>query len=469
MQEVNQQHIFYENDRFDENRFLERWNSANRNVITDLLPHGVLECFMSFLDGNSLATLTRVDCKLLKKCHVEKKRFPFFKGETSRVVGMWVQTILKNPLPMTHVNYLRLSNVEQKYNIRIFPSSFITSFDFFQNCTRLQLTEILNVMPHLQTLCFRSESFPGDNTSHIHDKSLTLLPQFTELKTLRVIGDFTFTSTGLSQLNNITSLENLSFICCSIDNSVLSNLHNTHYLKSLDLRRCPQLTDDWIDSLKTITTLKELVILDCAQINGTGFSNLTSLTSLDLTGDQFTATSLSSLNALPNLNTLSLSMCGSPNLESLTTLKSLSLDTFPLTQTTLMHLSHLPSLTSLHFVSCVTLTDARLRDLNGLMFLQHLRITSSDQITDRGVNYLNRLTSLETLTISSCNQITAVGLSSLNTRIKLTCSHQPTQQTLRARAWVMLQGARNQIMSQSSQIPSYLQGIWIPGVWKKLN
>ncbi|XP_039068704.1 receptor-like protein 15 isoform X2 [Hibiscus syriacus] len=169
--------------------------------------------------------------------------------------------------------------------------------------------------------------------NYFNDSIFMSLSELSSLKFLDLSYNFPLTGSnhtnGIKMLSRLNNLETLILSRNSLSNNILSQLHGFTSLKSLNLQLCG--LEGTVDLLEfsTLKNLKELY-LGGNEIESLGSSfqesRLMNLEVLDLRGNRFNNSILSSLGRFPNLRSLSLGgseLKGSIDIKELVGLRSL--------------------------------------------------------------------------------------------------------------------------------------------------
>lgn len=286
--------------------------------------------------------------------------------------------------------------------------------------TDLGLTSLENLtsLTSLEIECFHN----------ITDAGMESFRRLFSLTSLNLGGPNRITFKGLHSLVNLTSLTSLTYNNCleiDLEPPPLENLTSLTSLKfqGFNGREFMEKKDTQLDSaLPYITKLASLTFLDLGENRSSdaglfSLAKLTSLSSLEIAGESFTATGLGSFTKLPSLKFLSLN-CKEitdqnlPSLENLTSLTSLTIFDATITGDGLASFTKLNSLISLK-LSSDRINDHGLSSIANLTFLKSLELRSKI-ITDVGLGSLSNLTSLSSLDLLCCKKITDTGLSFLS-------------------------------------------------------
>jgi len=244
----------------------------------------------------------------------------------------------------------------------------------------------LSKLSGLEELSLTGKSIRGPGLVH-----LTKLPSLYYL----MLGHLSFGDTGMAHIRNIPSLKILSFRDASIGDAGVQQLSGHEGLENVSFVRA-WVTDHGLGYLKTMPSLKKLVLYGVSKVTDMGMAHLAQISSLeylDLPGISDTGVvSIAKLTGLKHLH-----IYGSSSSTN--------------TDTSLKHLSKLQSLESL-MVPGNNYTNAGMGDLGKLTRLRTL-ILSADSVTNEGLAELKALKSLGNLTFGS-KHVTLSGLSSLN-------------------------------------------------------
>ena len=199
-------------------------------------------------------------------------------------------------------------------------------------------------------------------------------------------------------------------------------------LRSVSLARCASVTD--ISPLQSLTALTKLNLCYCNLISGSGFTCLSSLTSLQELNVRFTDINDEGLAGLsrmsPALTKLNLSWCRSISgsgfgcLSSLTSLQELDVSFTDIDDEGLEGLSRsLPNLTELNLSYCRSISEQGFACLSSLTSLQELD-AGNTTINDEGLAVLSRsLPALTKLDLWSCSSISGSGFACLSSLTSL--------------------------------------------------
>ncbi len=170
----------------------------------------------------------------------------------------------------------------------------------------------------------------------------------------------------------------------------------------------PEGVTDYSD-LQMMPYLRKLTIQDQTLANLQNLVTLNRLETLDLSGCQFPADSLSALAQLPSLTSLNLSNCGLTTISALSKVQTLThLD---LSNNTIRHLEPIGHMTTLRQINLVHNVVSDLSDLSGLYNLESLNVSYNALTTLAPLASCSKLSRLE----ASNNQIASLdGLDQLS-------------------------------------------------------
>jgi hypothetical protein len=249
----------------------------------------------------------------------------------------------------------------------------------------------LKLVPNLDSL-FLSDGSKDEDLSLLGDVPLKGL----------VINSVHVTDRGIKSLEEHSTLESLALWSSSITDGSLESLARMRQLTSLTIQKAP-ITDEGIAALigrlSEVGKLKTLNLFKCPNVTDEGLKKIERLTSLERlflnNNDGLTSSLLAKISHLTNLNRL-------------------EIDSIALDEADLIHLAKLTKLETLG-LSCSNskskLTDRGLAFVSQVPSLQSLTIQSA-KFTDVGVPDLLKLKKLRFLDLSH-TEITDQGLESL--------------------------------------------------------
>ena len=225
----------------------------------------------------------------------------------------------------------------------------------------------------------------------------------------------------------------------------------TVYIAKWNDRARVRIPESALDSLASLTELRQLIMRPIIQVNGKGtrrfndsdlakLSGLRKLEVLDLSGVDIHEPGLRSLSKLKNLKWLQLDFTDYTNsrrdneptllddvamqhLGELTSLEELRLECARLAKDGIEHLAKLKQLVSLELLDCEGLDEAGLEHLAELPKLKSLRLSRSD-VGDSGLAYLEPLTHLKELYVER-SKATRDGLVKLRNALPLSVDYDP--------------------------------------------
>lgn len=218
----------------------------------------------------------------------------------------------------------------------------------------------------------------------------------TQISALRPIAltleELSLNANGLSQLANIIHFASLCIqLHPDITDEDLHNLESLSSIQCLDMNSCGNVTDAGLQSIAHLTSLQRLRLTKCAQITDAGLESLSHLTSLKILD----------LTACINITDL-----GLRHLLSLTNLEGLCCRACQeITDTGLELLSNLTSLHVLILDGCINITNFGLLPLSHLTALQTLDLSCNCHITTFGIRSVFRIVSLQELFLNGCSGI----------------------------------------------------------------
>ncbi len=280
----------------------------------------------------------------------------------------------------------------------------------------------------------------------ITDKDLQQLAQLSFLEDLNLTrGNLQFTAQGLAYLKNCSSLHTLRLSYFDqLTDDYLEHVKHLLSLRVLNLESCQKFTEKGLNHLTALPHLETLELSYCHQITNEylkllqSFSSLQnlkissnnlkdkdleclkdlSLRSLELSCQwHITDKGLEYLQTLP-VRSLAVSYCNSLTSKGLENLKECPLENLNLsgcaemTDDGLAHLQHISSLQVLNLANCSNLTDKGLEYLKGCP-LKNLNLSTCTNMTDDGLAHLQHISSLQVLNLSGCRRLTEKGFAYL--------------------------------------------------------
>jgi Leucine-rich repeat (LRR) protein len=288
----------------------------------------------------------------------------------------------------------------------------------------------ISLITRLQYLQLRGGDVSETGVSHL----ITLK----NLRHLNLHDCYNFTDAGLLSLAELTELRYLLLSFCNnvTDVGVESLTQGLTKLKELNMVGCEKITGTGLGHLSCLTSLQRLELTMCRNVTDTGLQmlveGLPDLLHIEVTGSLITSVPcLSQLTKLVHLNLQNTRALSDASLQSPTELQFLdfshssitdiALQSLAVLTQKLLHLNlsccqnitdggvqaGLAGLTSLLYLNLhgCNITDASLASLVGLACLETLLIGYTD-ITDIGLHSLAGLHSLKRLELASCDSIT---------------------------------------------------------------
>ncbi len=274
----------------------------------------------------------------------------------------------------------------------------------FENLEELNLGRSPNI--NKQSILFfthleRIKALYLYDCENLDDSCLELICRNSGLTTLSLRGCKQISDRGFVGISKLSSLEWLHLGDTLISDGTLKSVGQLSQLATLKLDDCKGITDTGLSYVSSLLNLKNLSIMNCTKINGSGFLPLSSLPKL---------------NAF-SLYGVSLSNQGLENYSKLpfsSKINSLSLDgNEQITGQGLVALENFPELTELKLSNMKSLRDIDLSRISKLQKLTRLDISHNEQLSDSCLIHLSNMVSLTELTIESCTKITGAGFSYL--------------------------------------------------------
>eukprot|EP01111_Echinosteliopsis_oligospora_P017472 TRINITY_DN7585_c0_g1_i1.p1 TRINITY_DN7585_c0_g1~~TRINITY_DN7585_c0_g1_i1.p1 ORF type:complete len:500 (+),score=57.37 TRINITY_DN7585_c0_g1_i1:167-1666(+) len=232
------------------------------------------------------------------------------------------------------------------------------------------------------------------------------------------------TDKGLQHLNLLPELMSINTSSCdSITGSFLTTIPDVP-LTTVNFERCRGLNiTQALINLAHFTTLRSLNISTCSDVNDDSIhhiQHLTTLTHLDISNNNITATALQSISSLHQLSHLSMAQCtnissGLSHLQTLTNLTFLTAAHCHLNDETVQPLGNLTSLKSLTLVSN-KFGDQGMQAIGKLKNLTTLDLSMCTGITDEGIKYIESHPKMSTLNLNYCSSLTDNAVQRLNDR-----------------------------------------------------
>ena len=224
----------------------------------------------------------------------------------------------------------------------------------------------------------------------VDDHTFAKMCQFVRAPSLNMYGCKKVTNFAHIKLLPIRTL---SLSECGVTDACLAHLQHLHHLRTLNLARCVQITDQGLAHLEQLP-LTGLNLRECRKLTAAGLIHLRQmpLKKLQLTFNllqmHINDAGLNHLLNIP-LEILSLTRVsdqGLFNLGQISTINNLNLSYCEITDAGLSHLQHLP-IHTLKLASCHRITDA------GIIHLRQMPLkvlyVSNTNITNRGLDQLN--------------------------------------------------------------------------------
>ena len=225
---------------------------------------------------------------------------------------------------------------------------------------------------------------------NVDDHTFAKMCQFVRAPSLNMYGCKKVTNFAHIKLLPIRTL---SLSECGVTDACLAHLQHLHHLRTLNLARCVQITDQGLAHLEQLP-LTGLNLRECRKLTAAGLIHLRQmpLKKLQLTFNllqmHINDAGLNHLLNIP-LEILSLTRVsdqGLFNLGQISTINNLNLSYCEITDAGLSHLQHLP-IHTLKLASCHRITDA------GMIHLRQMPLkvlyVSNTNITNRGLDQLN--------------------------------------------------------------------------------
>ncbi|CAB4444972.1 unnamed protein product [Rhizophagus irregularis] len=284
---------------------------------------------------------------------------------------------------LTNLNSLKISNYSQSTKIfKLSELPKLKSLSIIECSTLTTLDCSLTELASLEiSHCPQLEKFDLSKLPKLTSLSVTKCPNITTLNYSTELTSLKISGSQLEEidLSKLTKLTNLSVT----DYQNLAKLdYSSIELTSLEINRCPQLTE--IGSLK-LSKLTSLSIIKCPKL---------------LTGSTNSNSQIFDSSVLPKLKSLTVSECSFLTMldYSLTELTSLEI-----INCSKIDLSKLPKLTRLSVTKCPNITK-----INYSTGLTSLKISGS-QLEEIGLSKLTKLTSLSVI---DCQKLTSLDCSS---------------------------------------------------------
>ena len=268
------------------------------------------------------------------------------------------------------------------------------------NCN--QITD--QALDHLQALPLLNNLQLEHNCYHISDAGLEKLKNIANLTQLRLGNCPNITRRGLEHLASLNDLDTLELKeGFGIDGRDLEIIAKCLKLTTLHLEGFTQITDGDLNALTPLTQLHTLNLQGCTQITDQGLHIMAVscplISSLNLSRcPQISNTAPEFLSKFSDLNDLKLSNCSQ--------IDDKSIDNF-----ISANKSKAPALQKLHISHCKGVNDKMLESLQQFTHLKDLNISFADQITDDGLKFLP--SNIKHLTLPSCKNITDAGIKNL--------------------------------------------------------
>ena len=277
----------------------------------------------------------------------------------------------------------------------------------FARCKKLTV-DWFSMIPDLANVKSIEVALPPSISDQDLRSSIDSLKYVTRIN---CVGCSTLTNTGFHQLGELTGLKDLYFLHCK-------HLSSLKFLRDLDLnmlsidgllnvphhKSSPPVTDDVIESISEMKSLKKLVIATRLEITGIGLihmANMTKLESLSLergAGSGVTENGLKVICGLSRLRSLKITHCSE------------------LSEHSLVYLQRLQRLESLQ-LNCSddgsNFTDEGARQISKLRNVKRLSLVGWENLSDKGVYYLSKMKALEHLNLRYVNNISDAGLEHL--------------------------------------------------------
>lgn len=335
-----------------------------------------------------------------------------------------------------HISSLsRLRELNLWNCLRLSPSS-LTILTVFTALSELSLRgcqsmddSSMQYIAKVQTLC-RLDLRACENLRGEELGRLTLCKPLTELN-LKCC--YALVDSGLSSLGALTSLEILHLNeCWQITDAGLSCLKGMTRLHELNLTGCrnisPPPNDGSISLFQNLGRVSSLYMRGCDRLRGGAFKDMsfmTSLVHLDLSGcRELSEETLNPLSSLISLKILRLQHCvGLHGANALAALESLSALTYltlsgctRIPGSAWRSLSKLGSLKQLYLEGFIMQGDAAASAVsNSCPLLEFVSFQGCSSLTDEGLAALGQLHNLETAFLGDCNFLTGSGFENWTT------------------------------------------------------
>ena len=222
---------------------------------------------------------------------------------------------------------------------------------------------------------------------------LLALPHLTRLR----LSGGGITNVGLRQVASIAGLDDLFLLDAQVDDAGLTRLAQLKNLRSLTIRRSPQLSDKGLECLKRLPKLVDLGLLEVGITNRglERLKDLPQLRALDLRGSsQIDNTGLEQLRALKKLRTLRLGGYQTNDdamaiVGRLSSLACLTIDEAAVSDGGMARLIGLP-LEEISISRCYGITDDGFRHLGNIATLRRISVRGVP-LTGGGLTHLLQL------------------------------------------------------------------------------
>lgn len=249
------------------------------------------------------------------------------------------------------------------------------------------ILQLISVDTNIKSLCTRiNDKFP----QRIKIRLISDLTDQQNAKILKSTISFTFP--------NISKLDIVSFKYC--DNVCLSTKLMSVLYRSDSLRR----------------SLKELTVEVKSDDGLYGMSQLTQLTSLDISYSSITDKGLIYISALTNLSSLSLRSCETVSSYRL----SSPTNNYPMMLLNLLCCNRRPHLLPVYARERICLSNKGISCLSSLTHLKSLDLSMCYRLSNEGLKRLSTMVRLTSLDITACHEVTNDGLVHLSNLINLT-------------------------------------------------
>ena len=278
----------------------------------------------------------------------------------------------------------------------------------FVRCKKLKV-DWFDMLPDVANVEHIEVALPPTTTDEDLKRYIESLKLVTRIN---CVGCSALTEQGFQQLGELTCVQELYFLHCKHLSS-LSFLKKTLSLELLSIdgmlnvphhKSSPAVTDDVIESLSEMKSLRKLVIATRLDVSGIGLihlANLTRLESLALergAGASLTDNGLKVICGLGRLRSLKITHCSE------------------LSDHSLNYLQRLQRLESLELScgdDCANFTNEGARQVCKLRSVKRLSLVGWVDLTDKGVYYIAKMKSLESLNLRYANNITDASLDHL--------------------------------------------------------